>query len=333
MFDGALPEVYGLLKHITHASSCGEDDVYARLITDVLEFEWKQEREGFSATVLPIMSCTIAGGEIEKAIPVAAGWRALYVAAKLMDDVEDGDRVNIADKSIPAEIAINLGTGFIGLANLAFLVKRKTHHQLDEKAKIEIGVEFNRTMLHMASGQHRDISIDNPVNMEEYREIMSAKSGSFFQLATWAGARCATDDETILSLFEMVGYNLGMMLQLNDDLKDFQQKEPGNDIERGRVTFPLLYAFSVASPYEKKRLQELMIQATHDTDAANNVRELVRMLGGEMYVLAEIMRYRRRTLRVLDEMKLSKESRREMEKWLSILSIKRKYPHQPNNNI
>jgi len=330
LFDGALPEVYGLLKHITHASACSEDDVYARLITEVLEFEWKQEREGFSATVLPIMSCTIAGGEIEKAIPVAAGWRALYVAAKMMDNVEDGDEVSLAGKSIPAEIAINLGTGFTGLANLAILAGDKIYH-LDEKAKVEIGIEFNRTMLHMASGQHRDISIDNPVNnMEDYREIMSAKSGSFFQLATWAGARCATDDETILSLFEMVGYNLGMMLQLNDDLKDFQQKEPGNDIEQGRVTFPLLYAFSVASPHEKERLQEWMIKAPHDEEAANNVRELVRMLGGEMYVLAEIMRYRRRTLRVLDEMKLSKESRREMEKWLSILSIKRKYPHQYN---
>jgi len=307
-----------------------DDDPYARLILETLDIEYRQDLGDFSPTALPLLTCKAAGGAVLDAVSVAAGWRALYIAAKLLDDVEDRDAIKINSHVLSPEVAINLATGFITLSNLALLENDPDSATLSYIEKKDILTEFNRTTLYMASGQHRDITPDKRVDMEAYREIMSAKSGSFFQLASWAGAKCATQNQDMLSLFEALGYNLGMMLQINDDLKDFRETTAGNDLTTGHLTFPVIYALSVASPSEKERLEKWLSEAANNPRAEENARDLVRTLGGEVYVLAEIMRYRRRTTTVLKQMDLPTEIHSELEKWLSRLSMQSKRSGRTN---
>jgi len=329
LFAASLVQVYNLLKSITLSSTLSDNDSYAQLIVALLDREYRQESGDFSPTALPLLTCKAAGGTIDDAVPAAAAWRALYIAAKLLDDVEDGTPIEVDGRRITHPEAANIATGFITLSNLALLERKGKTSYFNDKVK-DLVVEFNRAVLHMASGQHRDISPDEDLDLESYREVMSAKSGSFFQLAAWAGARCATDDVGTLSLFEALGYNLGMMLQLNDDLKDFRESSPGNDLAEGHRTFPVFYALSVASPFERERLQKWLAEARENQQAEENARNLIKVLGGEVYVLAEIMRYRRRTTKVLEQMNLQDETHGEIEKWLIRLSL---LPKKSNNQI
>ncbi|HZB96075.1 MAG TPA: hypothetical protein VE268_08950, partial [Herpetosiphonaceae bacterium] len=115
--DQLLDEVYTRLDHLV-ASSGVEDEYIARLRT-VLSAALASERAGFPITLLPLLTCRAAGTAMEPALPVAAAWRALLIAAKLLDDVEDGDVTRMsADTTNPPQV-INLATGFLAIAGLA----------------------------------------------------------------------------------------------------------------------------------------------------------------------------------------------------------------------
>lgn len=265
---------------------------------------------------MPLHTCLTAGGNVNDAIPIAAAWRALHLAAQFLDDVEDGNDVVLNGRVIPPPVAANLGTGFIAIANIALL-------ECNDDATLcaFLGAEFNRTILQMAIGQHTDIVRRSQMELETYRQVMAAKSGNFFLLGSWAGARLVTQNEALLSQFEGFGYNLGMMLQLNDDLKDFRQEGGKGDIASGQYTFPVAYALSVASPLERNRLQGLLSRAGEDEDAEREAKMLVRMLGGEVYLLAEMLRYRRRAMATLDAIGVEGEMREMLKRYVEQLSF------------
>ena len=315
-----ISEIYELLKTIVLSSELTENDSFLHLILEVLDEAQQREYPEFSLTLLPAQVCAVVGGSANDTIPVAAAWRALHLAAKLFDDVEDGDDVIVASKVLSPGIAVNLATGFMAISNI-ILVEHEFLLPDAEVARRSLVQEFNRTVLQMCVGQHRDLEDDQFLDIDEYRKIMAAKSGSFFQLAAWSGARCGTNDEDILSLMESFGYNLGMMLQLNDDLQDFRKEGPGGDLAAGKPTFPVYYALSVASPPEQKRLLSLLNEAPTNVHAEMEARSLIRALGGEVYMMAEIMRYRRRAMAALDEMNLPKELRSKLDAWLARLSL------------
>lgn len=297
-----------------------KDNDYTRLILSVLEKEEAiEEASAQSLATLPLCTCLAAGGDAADAVHVAAAWRALHLAAKFLDDVEDGDEITLDSQVISPPIAINLGTGFIAIANVALM--RWQEAAFDPEVCALFGLEFNRTILQMAAGQHTDIAQSALLDLEAYRNVMAAKSGNFFLLGSWAGARCATSNEDILSQYESFGYNLGMMLQFNDDLKDFRRTGKGGDIASGHYTFPIFYALSVASPLEEKRLHSLLKQASTDINAEIEAKSLIRVLGGEVYLLAETMRYRRRAMAALDQIGASKENHEMLTRYLTWLSL------------
>ncbi len=316
MNDLIVP-IYEALRTIILSTIGLEDDSFSRLAFSLLETEQRREEGGFPLSTLPLQTCRAAGGEAEDALPAAVAWRALHLAAKLFDDVEDGDEVILGNKPLPPPVAINLATSFVAVANSALAAMPPSWDRGLPLALIEA---FNRTILQMAAGQHLDITQQGQLDIEGYRQIMSAKSGEFFMLAAWAGARCATADEEKLSQFEAFGYNLGMMLQLNDDLGDFRKKNVG-DIARGHYTFPVFYALVVASPPERERLQHWLRQVKEDPQAETEVRIMVRSLGGEVYVMAEAMRYKRRAQRALDALDIPAEDKAPLESWLHRLSL------------
>jgi len=324
-----LAQVYEYLETIVLSAELAEDDSFLRLILKVLNEAQKHDNSAFSLTLLPVYTCIAVGGADTDALVATAAWRALHLAAKWLDDVEDGDDIVLAGELISPGIAVNLATGLIALANS--VLARHAFSQPDaESLRRDLLETFNRTILQMGAGQHLDIAREGFLEIEQYRNVMAAKSGRFFQLAAWSGARCATDDQSILSLMASFGYNLGMMLQLNDDLRDFREVGPGGDLVAGQVTYPAYYALSVASAAEQKRLRHLLSLAVTDARAEREARAMIRALGGEIYMMAEIMRYQQRASAALDKLKLSPDLRGILEAWLERLSLVPAQLNSPN---
>jgi octaprenyl-diphosphate synthase len=148
-----------------------------------------------------------------------------------------------------------------------------------------------------------------------YYRIAGEKSGSFFALAAFAGAHCAVSDRRILARFRAFGRNVGMLVQLADDLADLRAQELGGDLRRGHHTLPVLYALRVATPTEGVQLEHWLMQAAAgDLVAAEHARELVLSLGGELYVRAQVERYRQRASFCLEQ--LGSETTGSLLAWL-----------------
>src|SRR5215471_4632243 len=140
-----IPLVYELLWEIGARSDA--DPGYIQALGKLIEAAHVSEQQGISLTMLPLLACQACGGEMASAVPVAAAWRALQIAAKLLDDAEDGDVTRMA--TVPSDFArvINLATGFIAIAGLAL-------DRLPTELSRVLHSDFNATILHTAGGQH-----------------------------------------------------------------------------------------------------------------------------------------------------------------------------------
>jgi geranylgeranyl diphosphate synthase type I len=285
-----LPQAYALLAELL--SPPQHNHSYNQALTCVLQAAQASEAAGFPLALLPLLTCQAAGGDPRQAIPVAAAWRALHIGLKLLDDVEDGDVARSDPEVNPAQV-LNLSTGFLTAAQLAL-----TH--LPAAQCQDLQADFLHTILHMARGQHIDLDRVAARSIPTYFQVMEAKSGAFFALAAASGTKCATTDCTEIAKYEDFGYNVGIFIQIIDDWSDISLKHGQGDLATGQATLAVCYAQTVASAAERVRLDALLACAPTSTAAEREARHLLTTLGCEIYMQAELARYRRRSLAVFD---------------------------------
>jgi geranylgeranyl diphosphate synthase, type I len=290
--EALLPEVYTLLAEIVNQADV--DHGYCQTLQRVLDTAQIAEQVGFCFTALPLLACQAAGGQPRQAIPVAAAWKALHIAAQLLDDVEDGDVARMSTAAIDAAHVINLATGFIVAANVAL-------QRLPPALWRILQEDFNHTTLRMAGGQHADLNRTALLDLAEYFQLMVAKSGSFFALAARAGAQCGTSDQIQIAKFDQFGYNVGILIQVTDDLADFHKPSGTGSPATGRQTLPTVYALNVASPAERDRLMQLLAGVASNKEAEAQARQLLVALGAEVYLRAEASTHRNQALATLAE--------------------------------
>lgn len=188
---------------------------------------------------LPLLCCEAAGGDPRLAEPLAAAWALLYAAAHLLDSVQDGDLPDAWWAPLGPGPAINAATGLIASCVLLLL---SSQSQPGTISTVERQLtDYFRTVLHMGSGQHLDLTAGSP-SLQECWRIAEAKSGAFFGLACRAGARAAGIDERLVSHYSTYGVSLGLLLQMGDDLTDLAAGDPAE----GGTALPMAYFLSVA---------------------------------------------------------------------------------------
>jgi hypothetical protein len=240
-------------------------------------------KDGPDLDVLPALTCAAGGGEPHKAAPVVAAWQLMRLAAKLLDDAEDGD----ADASF-AE-TINLATSFLSAAPLmpwGLLEQGVAADTVQHLCRA-----LYRAALCACAGQHADLTagqprVDDGIDPDAWLEIAQSKSGSPLGWAAWAGALVAGTDERALSGFHDYGYHLGILLQVADDFKGVWGAEGACDLAAGQFTLPVCYALYVAKGKERERLKTLLEQASLGNRAAEvQARQLLIDLGAQGYIL------------------------------------------------
>lgn len=307
-----LSDVYALLTEL--CASAETDEAYRMALQTVLDAAYTSDLGGLRLTMLPLLICQASNGVADKVVPIAAAWRALHIAAKLLDDVQDGDVVRMSSSSLDLGRVINLSTGFITMANLAIV-------RAEPAVCPMLQVMFSRTILQMAGGQYRELQLNASASLDQYFQIIAAKSGSFFALAAWSGACGAGAEPDQIALYERFGYNLGMLIQIMDDLEGFRCSVGQGDLAQGHLTLPFIYALEVASTPERARLEQLLHSAVVDVEAEVQLRHLLTVLGAEAYLLAEMAVYRAQALAVLDALHSNGSATKLLEEWFVTLQL------------
>ena len=286
-----FPDIIAALKEgIGRAISEPE---YARTLTSIITTiaDGKSEIIG-----LPVLACQAAGGDPKQAVPVAAAWTALRVAARLLDDVEDGDVAPKQYGPCTSPCIINLATGFIGIANLILSDSDENLTLVQGQGIIQ---SFNRMMVRMAEAQHLDLLPDGVQTLDAYWRHIEGKSGVFFGMGIRAGAMVGTLSQEALDRYFEFGYNLGVALQLVNDFQGFFMEGARSDLAAGKRTAPFFFIEDFAPSSVKRQMQELFHQAPFHQDARERLRQLAVDQGAAAYMLAEITRYRYRAIQSL----------------------------------
>lgn len=295
-----IKRVYAFIKDLLH-----QDGVRSN-IAEIWDSAFSLDGEGGTPSLLlPILCCEAAGGDEDQATAIAAAWFLLYLAARVLDDIEDGDALQSPWSAIGAPQAINAATGLIFASQLA--LAHLPRMGADRELALFLLEDFNRTTLRMCAGQQADLTEGSQTSrrlverlnlreveqlpLERYFWIAGAKSGEFFALACRAGALLGTDEVAPFSEF---GYNLGVLIQMCDDFEGIWNPQGRSDLAAGKRTLPVIYALNVAPPNVREHLEQLLVKATVEQEAEEKARRIITALGAPHYLLIEAQIRRRR---------------------------------------
>lgn len=237
---------------------------------------------------LPGLCCQAAGGQAAWADPVSAGWLMFYAAAHLMDCVEDCDKLDPWCAEGGPGLALNAATGLYFSACLA--LQKLTNRPVLDGAQLSAAELVLRPFLVMGSGQYADFA-GPPAGLEEYWRVAEAKSGAFFALACQAGASLASSDPAVLEGFRQYGQNLGVIIQILDDLADFrdlrddQRALTTDELQRSLLT---VYFSEVCTSETLARYKDLLDQAAAGRSTISEIAEMIEQNGGTLYLQTEL---------------------------------------------
>jgi geranylgeranyl pyrophosphate synthase len=274
----------------------------------------------FSWVELPDLCCQAVGGDPAPSPEVKTAWGLLYTAAHLMDAVVDGDNPDEWWVSIGPPAAINVATALYGCSGLAL---RELFNKEDSyDVAIDILGKFQHTILKMCAGQHLELT-KKELSLEDYWRVAKAKSGSFFGLACYAGARLATDDPDTLVSFLDFGFHLGIIIQIGDDGKDIWSSETnGNSsLSNPLCLLPVIYALSVLSEEKSTHLLNFIHNVEQNPELAGNLHIQLEGTGADLYIVTKVEQHRLKALQALQRLNIQSAIYNRFEKLLSSLSF------------
>lgn len=211
---------------------------------------------------LPLAACRAVGGDARDAVHVTAALLAFSAAMRLYDDVEDQDRPHSLWTKVGPARAFNFGStahvlSFDILANAPLPPQRRQ----------SITQCFINGFYELAAGQDRDLA-GVTENIEDYWFTIELKTGAAFALACACGALAGTEDAASVEGCRRFGQHVGLTLQIFNDMDSIWRPNGLTDVERGKVTLPILYALS----YEHPAQAELRAYVREKQIAANAAR-------------------------------------------------------------
>lgn len=188
--------------------------------------------------ILPLASAAAVGGKPERALPVAAACGFLIAATRWFDDAQDRDRQESLWRELGHGRAINLAAASLTVAWRALVE--------DREMPPEAMQAFGRYSVTLARGQDVDLMNRAAGTIEDYWQLMRAKTGAAVALACEVGALAARPDRPEdAALCGSFGEHLGVLIQILDDLDGVFHPDGVGDLAAGKVTLPVLYGLAI----------------------------------------------------------------------------------------
>jgi octaprenyl-diphosphate synthase len=140
---------------------------------------------------------------------------------------------------------------------------------------------IGRTTNCVCEGELQQIDNRNNLDLDEttYLQIIGRKTGSLCAASCYLGAHFAGANESITRQIETFGMCLGTAFQIQDDILDIVGhpdavgKTLGLDIEKGKLTLPLIH-FLASAPHEHRVLLRSLLES-RDSDKIDRIRNLI----------------------------------------------------------
>lgn len=237
-----------------------------------------------------------AGGDWRQALPAAAAVELIHNFSLIHDDIEDDSPLRRGRATVwkvwGKSSALNAGDAMFALAHLVLwtLVERG----VPEDRVLAAWRLFEETSLALTRGQHLDMAFESraQISVDEYLEMIEAKSASLIAAAARVGALVAGVEEGRLAGFESFGRNLGLGFQIRDDILGIwgdptvTGKSSATDIVSRKKSLPVLYGLGVSA-----ELRSIYRRSSFGADDVVYIVGLLDSVGARRYVSECAARY------------------------------------------
>ena len=204
-----------------------------------------RQRYDVKANGIPWLAFPLAVAKTVKApataaAKVGAGFELARMAAGILDQCIDQDTDGALWTKIGMGPTITLANGLTCLSLLA--IGQLSECDVSGETASRIRTEFELTWLQMCHAQQKELAIlrGDEVSEKTYWDIARGKSGCFFELGCKAAAMLAPNiTPEMLNGYAGYGHNIGVMLQLINDLRGLWGVEGKKDIGQ-RMTLPII---------------------------------------------------------------------------------------------
>ena len=237
---------------------------------------------------LCLASCESLGGAVESALPTAAAAELAHNFCEIHDDIQAGRISRDGSDTVwwkwgPAQ-AINAGDGMHALARLALLEFGQRGIGPDrvfEAVKI-----LDRASLAACEGRFMDLEAQERLDMSSgsYIKMAEAKAGSLHACAMEFGALAADGSEATRKSFAHAGRELGIAVQIADDMRQLasasdENGSPSEDFMNKKKLYPVVKAFEIASPSERRRLGDYYFKRVLEPSDVRSLSAIISQLG------------------------------------------------------
>jgi octaprenyl-diphosphate synthase len=209
-------------------------------------------------------------------IGLAAAVEFIHAATLLHDDVVDESKQRRGNLSVN-EVWGNKTSVLVG----DFLFSR-AFQLMTKYGNLEILKVLSDTSVTISEAEMLELSNDKDptINEDLYFQVINGKTASLFSAACKVGGISSGANEKEIECMKSFGTNFGMSFQLIDDAIDYSStneslgKNIGDDFKEGKITLPIILAYTRSNNQEKKFWDETIInlkQKKGDLDQAINI--------------------------------------------------------------
>ncbi len=245
--------------------------------------------------VLAVTACQAAGGDPERALPLAAALEMIHAYSLIHDDLPCMDDADLrrgkpsCHKVFGEAMALLAGDALLThafwvLGRLPELAGAPAHAAL--AIVNEVGAAASTAGL--IGGQVADLEGEGraeQITGDVLQAIHERKTGALFRASLRTGALLGHPSAEVLAALTRYGEELGLAFQITDDILDVvgdaasMGKRAGQDQQRQKATYPALFGLERARTMAAEAIERACAAVEPLGDAGSLLADLVRWLG------------------------------------------------------
>jgi octaprenyl-diphosphate synthase len=236
---------------------------------------------------LVLLAGEATGNVTDEHPAIAAIVEMIHLATLVHDDVLDGAavrrRVASVNQRWDNQTAVLLGDF---LYARAFALSTELSSRLASRVLAETTRRICVGEIEQSTRRY-----DFELSEQDYLQVSGAKTASLYAAACELGARYPGGRGEVGSTLRSFGWEIGLAFQIVDDCLDVVGRQEdvgkpvGNDVEDGKVTLPVLYAFRRADEVLRARIRDIYTRPGLER-RAERLREAVDLAPGVEYAMA-----------------------------------------------
>ena len=217
---------------------------------------------------LTILSSHFFGAIDARIYPLAAAIEFIHSATLLHDDVIDHSDQRRGKTSAHIKWG-NQASVLVG----DFLFSR-AFELMVEAGSLKALALLSKTATIISEGEIHQLSVMGDINITPaiYFDIIYSKTAALFSAALQMGPILHEKSEKDIENFQKLGFYIGMIFQIIDDILDYNikntkmNKNIGDDFKEGKITLPLIHIIDKSDNKEKETLKNIFENKDYSSD-------------------------------------------------------------------